>query len=249
MSTEFEKPAAYIRRSTKVQADQHQRHAITDWLEYHGVKIGDVAIYAEQASGADPARSKFQTLLAAVQNGEVTDVVVWEISRIARKGAQAQEFFDACEDNGVTIHVTDGAVRRVEPDGTGRMVAGIIAEVMAEERRQLIRRTKAGMKRARNEGKWVGNVPAGFIRSADGYLKPNLDPDYDEDDTGYLDVVNALEQIEAGNSYNKTAKNTPNITRQALSSIHQDVERKAWYLEGEADDDRVAEALEVVEDV
>lgn len=246
MSGELEQPAAYIRRSTKEQEDQHQRQAIRAWLEYQGVEIGDVAVYAEQASGADPNRSKFQQLLDAVNNGEVTDVVVWEISRIARKGKLAQEFFDACEDNGVTIHVTDGAVRRVEPDGTGRMVAGIIAEVMAEERRQLIRRTKAGMKRARDEGKWVGNVPAGFVRTDDGYLKPNLDPEYDDGETGFFDIVDVLKRIENGKSYNQAAEDTPNITRQALASIHQDEERRGWYLDGEADDDRVAEALKVV---
>lgn len=246
MSGRLEKPAAYIRRSTKEQEEQHQRQAIRDWLEYQGVEIGDVDLYAEQASGADPNRSKFQELLDAVQNGEVTDVVVWEISRIARKGVLAQEFFDACEENGVTIHVTDGAVRRVEPDGTGRMVAGIIAEVMAENRRQLIRRTKAGMKRAREEGKWVGNVPAGFIRTDDGYLKPNLDPDYDNEETGFFDIAEALEQIENGKSYNKAAEDTPNITRQALANIDQDEERRAWYLDGEAEDDRVSTALEVV---
>ena len=248
MSPELDDPAAYIRRSTKEQEDQHQRQAIKEWLAYQGIEIGDVAIYAEQASGADPNRSEFQELLDAVENGEITDVVVWEISRIARKGVLAQEFFDACEDNEVTIHVTDGAVRRIEPDGTGRMVAGIIAEVMAEERRQLIRRTKAGMRRAREDGKWVGNVPAGFVRSEGGYLKPNLDPAYDEGETGFLDVVNALEEIDGGKSYNETADTTPNITRQALSNIYQDEERRAWYLKAEAEDDRVATALEVVED-
>jgi DNA invertase Pin-like site-specific DNA recombinase len=128
------------------------------------------------------------------------------------------------------------------------MIAGIIAEVMAEERRQLIRRTKAGMRRARDEGKWIGNVPAGFVRSGNGYLKPNLDPDYDEGETRYLDVVNALEQIVGGGSYNQTAKETPNITRQGLANIHPEEERRAWYLEGEAGDDRVAAALELVSD-
>jgi hypothetical protein len=64
-----------------------------------------------------------------------------------------------------------------------------------------------------------------------------------------LDVVNALEKIDGSGSYNQTATETPNITRQGLANIHQDEDRRAWYLDGEAEDDRVSAALELVSDV
>jgi hypothetical protein len=132
----------------------------------------------------------------------------------------------------VTIHVTDGAVRRAEPDGHGRLVAYIVAAVAAEERRRLIERTQSGQRRAREEGKWLGEVPTGFVRSDEGYLKPNLDSDYDEGETGFFDAVDALERFDDGGSYRSTAKDTPNVTRQTLSTIHQDQERRRWYLVG-----------------
>ncbi|WP_368408824.1 hypothetical protein [Halorussus limi] len=44
-------------------------------------------------------------------------------------------------------------------------MADIIASVAAEERRQLIRRTESGQRRAREEGKWLGQVPIGFVRT------------------------------------------------------------------------------------
>lgn len=234
--------AVYIRRSTADQDEEHQRDDIVSWLDRRDLRIGDVDTYAEQASGADADRDDFNQLIQAVERDEYTDVVVWEISRIARKGFLAQQFFDACEDHDVTIHVTNGSVRKIEPDGTGRMVAGIIAEVAAEERRTLIRRTKSGIRRAKAEGKWVGQVPAGFVR-VDGYLRPNLSPDYDDGETGYHDIVDALEDIEAGKSYRAVASETPNVTRQTLMNIHKDAERRSWYLEGEPDDERVKEAL------
>lgn len=242
MSSEFEQPAAYIRKSTDDQEDQHQIDDIKSFLESNDLKVGDVDWYEEgAASGASKDRNEFRRLIKNVKNGEVTDVIIWEIPRIARNALQAQEFFEACEVNEVPIHVTTGAIRRIDSDGTGRLVADIIAAVAAEERRTLIRRTKAGQKRARKEGKWLGNVPTGFIRSDGGYLKPNLDPDYDNGETGFFDVVEALEMIENGKSYNKTADDTPNVTRHTLSTIHQ--EKKDWYLSGEADDPRVEEAV------
>ena len=233
----------YIRRSTADQEEEHQRTAITEWLEQRDLQLGDVELYAEQASGASGERDEFQRLIDDVEGDELTHVVIWEISRIARKGFLAQKFFDACEDNGVTIHVTNGSVRKVEPDGHGRMVADVIAAVAAEERRSIIRRTRAGLKRAKSEGKWVGQVPVGFIRH-EGYLRPNFSPDYEDDETGFHDIAEALEDIGAGESYRSVANATPNVTRQTLARIDADDERRSWYLNKEAEEKGVAKAFE-----
>jgi len=232
----------YIRKSTDQQSDDHQREDIKDWLDSEGVQISEVEVFAETGSGASSARDQFTTLIQAVENGEYSDVVVWEVSRIARKGFLAQRFFDACAEHNVTIHITNGSVRRIEPDGTGRLVADIIASVAAEQRRTLIRRTKSGQKQARKAGKWMGNPPVGFV-VVDGYLKPNLDPQYDDGETAFFDVVDALESINTGTSYSKAAANTPNITRQTLSKIDQDETRRSWYLDLDAEDERVQGAI------
>lgn len=234
--------AVYIRRSTAEQDDEHQRADITGWLEQRDLRIGDADTYAEQASGADADRDDFNELIQAIEAGRYTDVVIWEISRIARKGLLAQRFFDACEDHGATVHVVNGSVRRIEPDGHGRMVADIIAAVAAEERRTLIRRTKSGIRQAKKEGKWVGQVPAGFVR-VEGHLRPNLNPNYESDETGYHDIAEAIEAIENGESYRSAAAGTPNTTRQTLMNIHKDEERRAWYLDAEASDERVESAV------
>ncbi|RZH69258.1 recombinase family protein [Natrinema altunense] len=240
-----ETTAVYDRTSTEDQEDEHHQDDLRGWLDDQGLRIGDVDVYRETASGAAADRDEFNSLLEAIQNGEYENVVVWEISRIARKGFLAQKFFDSCEDQETTIHVVNGSVRRIEPDGHGRLVADIIASVAAEERRQLIRRTKSGVRAARKAGKWVGNVPKGFETSDEGYLQPNLNPDYDAGEVGYLDMVEALEQLEDDESYRKVANDVPNVTRQTLSNIHQG-DRANWYLDGEADDERVSEALEEV---
>jgi DNA invertase Pin-like site-specific DNA recombinase len=240
-----EQPAVYIRRSTKEQSDEHQVEDVTDWLNRHDLRIGDVEMYTDQGSGASNDREDFSRLIGDIESGLITDVVVWEISRIARNGTLAQKFFDTCEDAGVTVHITNDAVRRVEPDGHGRLVADIVASVAAEERRRLIERTKSGIETARKQGKWVGQVPAGFT-TVDGYLKPNLNPDYDADETGFFDMYDAIEQIENGESYRGTAKSTPNVTRQTLMRIHKDEERRAWYFDESPENEHVDDALDEV---
>lgn len=80
-----------------------------------------------------------------------------------------------------------------------------MAAVAEEERRRLIKRTQAGVERAQRQGKWLGNVPAGF------------------------------------------ARDLPALTRQGLMNIHTDDERRWWYLDATADDERVSNALDSAE--
>lgn len=233
----------YIRPSTERQDDQHQRDSINQYIDEENLPRDHVEQYVDIESGSNDDREQFNDLLDAIRNDVVDHVVVWEISRISRRGATLQEFFDACEEHGVTIHITDGAVEKVKPDGTGRFVADIVGMVYQQERRQLIRRVKSGVKRAKNQGKWVGNVPAGFRRDGDGYLQPLVESDDGED--SYFELVDAIERLEDGESYRSVARSL-SISRQGLANIHKDSDRRRWYLDGESDDDRVSDALDQV---
>jgi DNA invertase Pin-like site-specific DNA recombinase len=235
--------AAYIRASTEEQTHANQRQSIGDWLEEHGHGWSGVDEYADTGSGADDDREQFQELLTELEAGSYDTVICWEISRLSRRGATLQQFFDAAEETETTVVITDGAVETVEPDGHGRFVADVIGMVYQQERRQLIRRIESGIDRAQREGKWLGQVPAGFKRDGDGYLQPVLDPDHDAGEVGYLEIRTRLEKIEAGDlSYRAAADGIP-VTRQTLSTIHNDEDRRSWYLGGDVDDDRVAEAV------
>ncbi|GAB7090987.1 hypothetical protein JCM18237_12580 [Halorubrum luteum] len=238
MSTDY---AVYIRASTDKQADDHQRESIKRWLSSEGLELADTEMYVDIGSGVSDAREQFQSLMDDIEAGEYETVICWEISRISRSGETLQRFFNLCEETDTTIVITDGAVERITPDGQNRFVADIIGMVYQQEHRTLVRRTKAGVKRARDEGKWLGTPPAGFKRNDEGYLRPIVDPD--DGEVSFFEIQDALERIDSGDSYNSVAKSLP-ISRQALSNIHQDTERLSWYLDGTADDSRVQEALE-----
>lgn len=239
--------ATYVRASTDDQTLANQRESIGDWLADHDLDWADVDQFADIGSGADDSREEFQRLVDELEAGTYATIVCWEISRLSRRGATLQEWFDAAEETNTTIVITDGAVEKVTPDGQGRFVADIIGMVYQQERRQLIRRVRSGIDRAQREGKWLGQVPVGFCRDDDGYLQPVLDPDHDAGETGYLEIRAALEQIDDGGSYRKTAEPLP-VTRQTLAAIDNDPDRRQWYLDADADDDRVDEALEPVKE-
>lgn len=240
--------AAYIRRSTFEQENEHQREAIHDWLEREGVPIADVEFLSETASGASRSREKLRELMDMIEADEIDHVVVWELSRLARDGQLAQEFFNLCEDHGVAVHVTSGSIREILPDGTNRFVADILAAVYAEERRTLIRRTMYGQQRALNQDHWVGKPPLGFTTDDDHYLIPNIElyEEYNEDRDGFFAVERAMERIDDGDSYRSVAKDMI-CSRRALSNVYNDEERRRWFLERTADDERVQAALDELE--
>jgi hypothetical protein len=56
----------------------------------------------------------------------------------------------------------------------------------------------------------------------------------------------AVERIEADESCRSIARDLPNLTRQTLMNIYKNPDRRRWYLETEAADERVDAALETV---
>jgi DNA invertase Pin-like site-specific DNA recombinase len=239
--------ATDIRASTDTQETAHQRDAINDWLDEHDADPNEVDRYADLGhSGSDPGREQFNDLIDAIDTGQYEYVVVWEISRLARLGSISQQFFERCEDAETIVAITDGWISEVHPDGTGKLIADISAAVAEEERRRTIKRVEAGVARAQEQGKWTGRVPTGFHHDDDGYLHALLDPDWENGETGYLDVRRALERINDGESCRAVARDMPNLTQQGLSKIDNDPTRRQWYLGAKADDDRVDAALETV---
>lgn len=168
--------------------------------------------------------------------------------RVVRSlGSIYQQFVERCEDAGTTVAITDGWVEEVRPDGTGKLIAYIRAAVAEEERRRLIKRVEAGVARAQDQGKWLGNVPVGFERDDDGYLQVLLDPDRDAGEIGYLDVRRAIERVDVDESYRSVATSVPNLARTTFMSIHKDDARRQWYLRADDDDERVDTALDPIE--
>lgn len=240
--------AAYIRRSTSEQENEHQNKAIEKWLDEHDVPVADVEFLRETASGSSRNREEFTELMDRVENDAVDHVVVWELSRIAREGELANRFFNLCEDNDVTVHVTSGSPSKIEPDGSNRFVAEILSAVYAEERRTLIQRTKHGQQRALDNGKWIGKPPLGFTTDDDGYLTANLDAFacYNDEADGYYAVEKAIQMIHNDDaSYRGTAGDMI-CSRRALANVCDDEDRRRWFLEREAEDDRVQAALDEV---
>ncbi len=229
--------AIYARVSTSDQDVSRQLDEAHEHLERLGVE--DVVEYPEVVSGAadTDTREVYNQLLDDVKTGRFDLVVVHEISRLSRLGpTEIHEFIQHCLEHdtgvealdvGLKIHVDDGDLQQT----IYSMVARLMGDLAQIEHQQKLQRIRSGVRAAQSAGKWTGRPPAGFVVE-DGYLR--VDP------AEFLHVREALARVDRGESFSTVADDT-GIAESTLRSLHQD--RRDLYLGGEAEDERVDEAL------
>lgn len=151
----------YARISTKEQ------FVINQILKLREAGI-TVIFYDEGISGKVPAkeRPEFKRMMEYIkQNPSVEQVVVYELSRIGRTMLDTLETVLDLESKNITVisltepwtHQTDKSVRP--------LMISIISWINQQELIRLSERTKAGMERARKEGKIIGKPPKKIDRS------------------------------------------------------------------------------------
>ena len=105
------------------------------------------------AKGRD-GRPAFDKLFRMVQRREIDVVMSWSIDRLGRSIQDLVGFMTEVQGVGVDLYIHQQAINTATP--AGRMVFGIFS-ALGEYERELIReRVKAGLERAKAEGKKLG---------------------------------------------------------------------------------------------
>ena len=149
--------AAYLRVSTDGQTVENQRIAVERFCAERGWSL--VRTYEETASGAAKKRPEFDRLMRDALNGRGAGfdlVLVVRLDRLTRGGALA-----ALEAIGKLDKAGLGVASIAEPwlDTAGpfrEVLIAFAATVAKMERATLVERTKAGLERAKAQGKKLG---------------------------------------------------------------------------------------------
>ena len=232
--------AIYARVSTTDQDASRQLDELRTWVADQ-YPDADTEEYVDVVSGSATDRAEeYHALREAVAAGDLDLVVVDEISRLSRLGGgeihdfiqHALEHDTSVRDRevGLSIDVGGSEVDRAVKE----MLAGLLGDLAKIEHKQKLRRIRSGIAAAQDAGKWTGRPPAGFVVE-DGYLR--VDP------AEYLHVREAVARVDRGEAYATVAEET-GVAESTLRSLEAD--RRDLYLAGEADDDRVDEALDDV---
>lgn len=153
----------YMRVSTADQHAETQLHDLHQLAAQRGFEI--VREYTDTGySGARTRRPALDEMMADARHGRLDVIVVWAGDRLARSTKHFLELLD--EFNRLNIEFVSFREQLDTAGPLGKAILVIIGVVAELERNLLIERVKAGMRRARLEGRRIGRRPVDVDRDA-----------------------------------------------------------------------------------
>lgn len=230
--------AYYGRVSTTKQDPDRQVEMIRGHLGEE--KFREARAYVDVGSGARDDREEFQRLISDIESGLVDEVHTVEVSRLSRRLSTAADFIDLCVEHEVSLTTLADSFPDLKGDGDvfDKLMGQLTAWMMEYEREMIRERVQSGVTRAIERGKWVGRPPYGFETDSEGYLQVKPD-DY----TAMQTAIEMAQDPTNDESVNAIAR-ACNVPQSTLNRTLKDDEKLALYVDGEADDDRLASALD-----
>lgn len=152
----------YARVSTFDQEPETQLLDLRRLAEQREFDI--VTEYVDRISGAKAKRPALDQLLAAAHRREFDIVLVWAADRLARSVRHFLEVLDTLNHLGIEFVSFRENIDTGGP--LGRAVVVIVSAVAELERNLIIERVRAGLRRAKLEGRKLGRRPIEIDRTA-----------------------------------------------------------------------------------
>jgi site-specific DNA recombinase len=131
---------------------------------------GEPIVYPDNDISASTGkrRKHYEQLLADIQAGRITKVLVWHTDRLHRRNTELERFIEVAEPRNVAVHaVKAGDLDLTTP--SGRMTARILGAVAQQEvEHKAERRARAAIQKAElglsnGSGRWFGYKPSQVI--------------------------------------------------------------------------------------
>lgn len=126
-------------------------------------RLGAERVFAEQLSAKDADRPELQKLLGFVRQGDV--VIVTKLDRLARSLKDVLEIAAQIETQGATLRIADMGLDTSTP--TGKLMVGVLGSVAEFERNIMLERQRAGIAKAKGEGRYKGRAPTARAKADD----------------------------------------------------------------------------------
>ena len=138
--------------------DQNLDNQLDDLRKYVGRRgWGEAVEYADKASGAKDSRPALDALLKAARRREIDVVVVWRLDRLGRSLKHLLDVLHELTALGVGFVSLNEGIDATTP--AGRLQLHLLGAFAEFERARIQERVRAGLARARREGKRLGRPP------------------------------------------------------------------------------------------
>jgi len=158
----MKRAALYMRVSTVDQHPETQLLDLRQMAAQRGYQI--VAEFTDRISGVKTRRPGLDQLMCEARRGRFDVVMVWASDRIARS---VKHFLDILDElNRLNVEFVSFREQIDTGGPLGRAIVVIIGAIAELERNLIIERVRAGMRRARLEGRRIGRQPLELDRAA-----------------------------------------------------------------------------------
>lgn len=147
--------ALYLRVSTTDQHAENQERDLRAMASRAGWEI--VAVYKDDGISGSKGRDRrpaFNELCKAATRREFDMVASWAVDRLSRSVQDLSTFMNDMRSLGIDVFLMKQGVDT--STSSGRLVANVFASIGEWEREMIIDRVKAGMARAKAQGKRLG---------------------------------------------------------------------------------------------
>lgn len=183
----------YTRVSTKEQGEngyslRDQEANLRSWCAQKDIEV--IAHYQDDFTGKTFERPSFKRLLEFIKTNKPDYVLFAKWDRFSRVAMDAHNMIDKFLKKGIEANAVEQWIIHDIPEH--KILLGIYVSVPESDNLRRGMNTKAGMHRARQEGRWPGQAPLGYVNTRiDGkaYIIPG--PEADE-------IREAFEQVAAG---------------------------------------------------
>ena len=158
----MKRAALYMRVST---VDQHPETQLLDLRQLAAQRGFEIlAEYTDRISGAKARRPGLDQMMKEARRGRFDVILVWASDRIARSTRHFLEVLD--ELNRLNIEFVSFREQIDTGGPLGRAIVVIIGAIAELERNLIVERVRAGMRRARLEGRSIGRPSLEIDRAA-----------------------------------------------------------------------------------
>lgn len=158
--TRTKRVAQYVRVSTDGQTTDNQRRELDAAAERHGWHV--VQVFTDQGISGAKGRDKrpgLNALCAGIARREFDMVAAWSVDRLGRSLQDLVSFLSELKAKGVDLYLHQQGLDTTTPAGRAMFqMLGVFAEF---ERSMIQERVRAGLARAKAQGKRLGRPRVG----------------------------------------------------------------------------------------
>jgi DNA invertase Pin-like site-specific DNA recombinase len=156
----MKRAAVYVRVST---VDQHPETQLNEIRTFVAQRFHIVREYTDHGfSGAKARRPALDELMEDARRHKFDVLIVWSIDRLARSTKHLLQTLDELNGLGIQFLSQQEAIDTEGP--LGRAIVVIVSAMAELERCVIIERVRAGMRRAKLEGRRIGRAPLNVNR-------------------------------------------------------------------------------------